>query len=183
MSDTPPPSPPPAPASFWQRRIVHPIIQQLTQGISPEKIALTLAIGSALALFPIVGTTTLLCLLFGIVLRLNQPIIQLVNGICTPLHLPVILALIRLGERLFGIPHTRLSIRFMSQLFWDEPGVFFHRFGTTALHAIVAWTLIMPVWITLVYFIARPVLAELNRMRAEAAVKTAETEPPVHPVP
>ena len=70
--------------------MIDPIAAQLTQGITPEKIALTLAVGSALALFPILGTTTLLCLLAGILLRLNQPIIQMVNALCTPLHLPVI---------------------------------------------------------------------------------------------
>ena len=36
--------------TFWQTRVRDPIVAQLTQGITPEKIALTIAIGSALAL-------------------------------------------------------------------------------------------------------------------------------------
>jgi uncharacterized protein (DUF2062 family) len=163
--------------------VVEPIVQQLTQGITPEKIALTLAVGSACALFPILGTTTLLCLIVGIALRLNQPIIQIINGICTPLHLPVILGLIRAGNFLFGHPHTRINIRFMNQLFWDEPAVFFERFGVIAMHAVVAWLLIAPFWSILVYAVARPVLQELAAMRATSAVKTTEAGPPDHPVP
>jgi len=183
VSENPGPYFPPRQPTFWQRRVVTPIVHQLTQGITPEKIALTLAVGSAFALFPIVGTTTVLCLIVGICLRLNQPIIQLVNGICTPLHLPVILGVVRLGEHIFGQPHARLGIRYMSQMFWDEPRVFFDRYGSIAFHAIVAWAVICPFWITLVYLVARPVLRELNRMRAAAAVKTTGGEPPVHPVP
>jgi len=45
-----------APArTSWQRHVIDPIAVQLTQGITPEKIALTLAVGSAFALFPILG--------------------------------------------------------------------------------------------------------------------------------
>lgn len=183
VPDLPVPCPPPPEGSFWQRRIVHPVVLQLTQGITPHKIALTLAVGSALALFPIVGTTTVLCIIAGIVLGLNQPIIQIVNGICAPLHLPVILGMIRLGEHLFHETHSKLSLRYMSQMFWDEPGVFFHHYGTIALHAIVAWAVITPFWIVLTYMIALPVLRELERMRAAAAVKTTTEEPPSHPVP
>jgi uncharacterized protein (DUF2062 family) len=51
--------------TFWQRRVRDPIVLQLTQGITPEKIALTVAIGSAIGLFPIIGTTSLLCFLIG----------------------------------------------------------------------------------------------------------------------
>ena len=153
----------------WQRHVIDPIAIQLTQGITPEKIALTLAVGSALALFPILGTTTILCLLAGILLRLNQPIIQIVNGVCVPLHLPAILGCVRMGQWLFREPRTYLHIRYMNQMFWDDPSLFFHRFGVIALHASAAWALLLPVWIPLVYFVFLPVLRELDRMRAAAA--------------
>ncbi|MGC4071325.1 MAG: DUF2062 domain-containing protein [Nibricoccus sp.] len=73
----PPSQLPPAAAAqsakrnFWQRRVRDPLVAQLTQGITPEKIALTLAVGTACALFPIIGMTTLLCALAAIALRLN----------------------------------------------------------------------------------------------------------------
>jgi uncharacterized protein (DUF2062 family) len=100
----------------WQRHVIDPVAAQLTQGITPEKIALTLSVGSALALFPILGTTTLLCLLAGILLRLNQPIIQIVNALCTPLHLPVIYFLVRLGSKLFDTPSEHMGIRMMNHM-------------------------------------------------------------------
>src|SRR5256885_328582 len=69
------------------RRIIAPILAQLRQGITPEKIALTLALGAALGIFPILGASTLLCAIAGIWLRLNQPVIQLTNYLVYPLQL------------------------------------------------------------------------------------------------
>ena len=179
MSTSPEPVTSEPPETPWQRHVIDPIAAQLTQGITPEKIALTLAVGSALALFPIFGTTTLLCLLAGILLRLNQPIIQLVNALCTPVHLPVIFIMFKLGYWMFGVPYTHLGIRMMNHMLWDDPREFFERFGTDALHAIAAWTLIAPFWISLVYLFALPVLREALRRR----IVPIAYQPPDHPVP
>ncbi len=162
--------------------MVDPIVHQLTQGITPEKVALTLAVGSACALFPIVGTTTFLCFVIGIALRLNQPIIQLVNGMCVPIHIPAVLGLIRAGEWMFREPKTNLNIRYLNHTFWGDPGLFLHRYSTIALHAVVAWAAVLPIWIPLVYFIFLPVLRELQNIRL-AAVATADRSPPANPAP
>ena len=176
------PSPPTAARTFWQRRVRDPVVLQLTQGITPEKIALTVAVGSALALFPILGTTTLLCFLVGLALRLNQPIIQLINQAFWPLHVPAIYACVRLGERIFGVRHVRISIFQMKTLLWNEPARFFHDFGTVALHAIVAWAVLAPFAIAGIYYLALPILRGIARIKAEAAAKAA-AKPPEHPVP
>jgi len=167
----------------WQRNVIDPIAAQLTQGITPEKIALTLAVGGAFALFPILGTTTLLCLAVGILLRLNQPIIQIVNALCTPVHLPVIYCFYRLGNLIFHVPNSPIGIRMMEHMFWYDPMEFFERFGLTALHMIVAWALIAPFWTIVVYIFALPVLREALRKKAVVASEPVQVRPPEHPVP
>src|SRR6185436_5374216 len=116
-----------------QRRVLDPIVAQLTQGITPEKIALTIAVGSALALYPMLGVTTIFCFLAGILLRLNQPIIQVVNYLCFPVHLTTIYYCWLWGDRLFGTPHPRMPVRAtaekMWRLLWDDPGQLIHQFG------------------------------------------------------
>ena len=57
--------------SLWRRWVVNPVVQQLTQGTSPAKIAQATAYGVTLGIFPIIGSTTLLSLLVGIPLKLN----------------------------------------------------------------------------------------------------------------
>jgi uncharacterized protein (DUF2062 family) len=153
------PSPPPAAAlpGFWRRRVVGPVLEQLAQGVSPEKIALALALGSALALFPILGTTTLLCLAAGLVFRLNQAILQAVNGLCALIWVPMLAAFVRLGNAL-SRPAAGLDLPLMLSLFRHHPAEFFQRFGVTVLHAVLGWAIVAPFWIGAGYLLLRPPL-------------------------
>jgi uncharacterized protein (DUF2062 family) len=168
-----PPSPPPVvpKASFWSRKVKEPIVAQLTQGVTPDKIALTVAVGSALALFPILGTTSLLCLIAGIFLRLNQPIIQVVNWACTPIHIPLIFYCVHLGEKLFGSPHTKFKLQEIAKLLWEDPLLFAQKFGLTGFHACVVWAIAAPFWVAIVYYSSRPIFRKMAKVRALAAVK------------
>jgi uncharacterized protein (DUF2062 family) len=158
----------PAPAKathrkFWQRWLVDPVMRQLTQGVTPEKISLTLAVGSAMALFPILGTTTTLCVIAGILLRVNQPIIQGVNAICTLIYFPLMLVFVRLGDAITGSKPSSLNIPLMISTATHHPRDFLKGFGVTALHAILGWAVVMPLWLPLVYFVALPVLRTASR--------------------
>jgi uncharacterized protein (DUF2062 family) len=158
-----PPSPPRR--TFWQRWLTDPILHQLTQGVSPEKIALTLAVGSALALFPILGTTTLLCLAAGVILSLNQPILQAINILCGFIWIPLLVAFIRLGDRLTGHPSGAVDLPRMMALARHHPGGFLREFGVTALHAVLGWAATAPLWIPLVYLVVRgPLRAAAERI-------------------
>jgi uncharacterized protein (DUF2062 family) len=185
----PAPLPTPSNRTFWQRRVADPVVAQLTQGITPEKIALTIAVGSALALYPMLGVTTLFCFLAGVALRLNQPIIQVINYLCFPVHLTTIYYCWHWGDRLFGTPHPKMLVRqtaeLMWHLLWNDPVQLMHRFGTTLYHATVVWALLAPLWIIVIYYSARTTLREIARIRAEAAKAAAAkvTDPGTHPVP
>jgi uncharacterized protein (DUF2062 family) len=144
---------------------VEPIIRQLTQGVSPKKIALTLAVGSALALFPILGTTTALCLLAGVLLGLNQPIIQAINATCIVVYFPLIAVFVRLGDVLSGSARSSLDVPLMISMFSHQPREFFSQFGVTALHAVLGWAAVAPVWIPMVYVVAlRPLRVAAGRI-------------------
>ena len=154
---------------MWRRWLVDPVARQLTQGVTPQKISLTIAVGSALALFPILGTTTTLCLLAGIFFGLNQPIIQGVNALCTFAYFPLIFVFVRFGDALSGSPRSTVNLPFMISLFTHHPVDFFRQFGVTALHAILGWAVVAPVWIPLVYLLALPPLRAAARRVASRA--------------
>lgn len=158
-----------------------PVVLQLTQGITPKKIALTIAVGSALALFPILGTTTVLCLAAAFVLRLNQPIIHLINQALWPVHLFVIYGCTRLGERLFGVTPVEFSVAHVKELLWKSPGAFLQEFGSSAFVAVVAWALIAPGYIAAMYFLMLPLLRSIRRIQNVA--RTSADEDPVPPKP
>ena len=151
--------------SFWRRRVRDPIIAQLRQGTTPDKISLTIALGLALGVFPILGSTTALCLAAAVLLKLNQPVIHLVNWLIYPLQPPLILVFIRLGEKLAGAPPVPFSITDMLARFKDSPAQFFRDFGLTALHGIVGWLLVAPLVVAILYFALRPGLRKMAKVR------------------
>jgi uncharacterized protein (DUF2062 family) len=151
-------------AGFWQRRVVAPILAQLKQGITPEKIALTLALGAVLGIFPILGSTTLLCAVIGIWLRLNQPVIQLVNYFVYPVQVALLLPFYRAGESLFGQPHVPIfSVTELMQRFQASPTQFLIDYGMVGVYGIVVWTLAAPLLLATLYFATRPLLRRLGR--------------------
>ena len=156
---------PPVPGrdSFWKRRIVAPIAGQLRQGITPEKIALTIALGFVLGVFPILGSTTLLCALAAFALRLNQPVIHLVNYFAYPTQFALLIPFYRAGETLFGKPHIPLSVPYLLGSFRNDPAHFLREFGVIGLEGIVVWVLLAPVLAGLLYFALRPPLRALAR--------------------
>ena len=156
---------PPAVAggSFWKRRIVAPIAGQLRQGITPEKIALTIALGGVFSIFPIIGATTILCAAAAYALRLNQPVIHLVNYCAYPAQFALLIPFYRVGETLFGKPHIPLSIPFLLGRFRESPGQFMRDFGMIGVQGIVVWVLVAPPLAAVIYFALRPMLQTLGR--------------------
>lgn len=156
-------------SSFWQRRIVAPIAAQLKQGITPEKIALTLALGAVLGIFPILGATTLLCALAGFFLRLNQPIIQLTNYFIYPVQIALLIPFYRVGESLFQqkpVPITDVSA--LITRFSESPLQFMADYGMVGVYGIVVWCLCAPLAVATLYFSLRPLLTRLQRRQRAA---------------
>ena len=149
---------------FWQERVVAVIVAQLTQGFTPQKIALTIALGLNLGVFPILGCTTLLCALAAFCLKLNQPVIQLVNWLVYPLQFMLLLGFVRIGEWLMRAPPVPFSIPELLRKFQESPGKFMQEFGMTGVHGIVAWFVIAPFAIALIYFLLLPPLKKLSQL-------------------
>lgn len=147
--------------TFWRERVLGLLIGQLKQGITPEKIALTIALGLMLGIFPIFGVTTLLCLGAGILLKLNQPILQMVNYLVSGLQLAMILMFVRIGEFVVRAQPVSFSISEMFQKFHKSPLKFFQEFGMTGLHGIVGWLITAPFVGALLYFILVPLMRKL----------------------
>ena len=150
---------------FWQERVVALIAAQFTQGFTPQKISLTVTLGLTLGVFPIFGATTTLCALAGLWLKLNQPVIQLVNYLASPLQLALILVFVRIGEWIMRAPRVSFSIPELFRKFHESPANFFREFGLTGLHGIIAWLVIAPFFAALVYFLLLPPLKKLAVMK------------------
>ena len=71
-------------------------------GISPQRLALTLALGFAIGCIPMFVIPTALCLVVALLLRLNVPAIQAANYAAMPLQVALIFPFVRFGAWMFA---------------------------------------------------------------------------------
>ena len=119
--------------------------------------------GATLGLFPIMGATTVLCLLAGVMFRLSHPALQLVNYAVYPLQVSLILAFVRVGERLLGAAPVAFSPLTLVARFQQDPARFLAEFGVTGLRGILGWFVVAPFVATVLYFV---LLTPLRRAAA-----------------
>ena len=142
----------------WLRaRIWEPILGMLRHGLSPEGLAWSLAVGVAIGIIPLFGTSTMLCVGAAFAFRLNQPAMQLANYLAYPLQILLILPFIRLGERLFGAPHLPLSLALLEEALRVDARGAIRLFWASLWHASVAWLLVVPIPVILVAWGLSPV--------------------------
>ena len=148
---------------FFKRRLIRPILDLLRQGVTPEKIALSVALGATLGVIPVLGWSTTLCAIAAIVLRLNLPAIQIVNYFVYPAQIALLVPFFRWGEKLFRAPHFPISVPQIYALFHAGAWIAVKLLWTTIWHAIVVWGMMAPVFVGLVYAILLPLLRRALR--------------------
>src|SRR6202035_779984 len=83
---------------FSSRRLVRPFLDLLRQAVTPEKIALSVALGVTLGVFPVLGSTTALCALAAFAWQLNLPVTEIVNYFIYPLQIALLIPFFRAGR-------------------------------------------------------------------------------------
>ncbi|NUN06738.1 MAG: DUF2062 domain-containing protein [Bdellovibrio sp.] len=138
---------------------------QVRQGATPEGLALTCAVGFTIAVFPVLGVTTVLCLLVGQIMRLNQPVLQTVNYALAPLQLLMIPLYLKLGAWIFQVPAVSINPLTMVEEFMDSPQTFLQEYWVASLQSLVAWAVVTPVATVGVYFVTRTVFQGYQKLR------------------
>ncbi len=142
------------------------VIDWLRQGISPRRLALTLALGFAIGCIPVIGVPTVLCAAVALGLRLNLPAIQAANYAAMPFQLALIVPFVRLGGKLFSI-WGQVSPAPGALLHLSSPGVF-SDLGAVAAHALVAWLLVALPAVVLLTATLTPMLRRIPALTTPA---------------
>jgi uncharacterized protein (DUF2062 family) len=126
---------------FSWKYITGLLSQALKQGMTPRKLAITCAFGVVISIFPIFGTTTLLCFGIAIALRLNIAIIQLVNYLFAPVQILLILPFIKIGTDLFGLNPFPYSSEQLVDLFKNDFWMLVKEAGLALFAGVGMWLL------------------------------------------
>jgi uncharacterized protein (DUF2062 family) len=152
--------------NWLNRRILEPLLSLLRQGISPDRLALCVAIGVVVGNIPILGVSTILCVGIALVFRLNLAAMQIVQAAMAPTQLLLIIPFVRLGEWILRIPPEPVSIRQAMALLAQGAGHAIIVLQNAMLHAGLAWILVAPLAVYSIHKLLTPVF-----VRASAQLK------------
>lgn len=112
----------------------------LVQGITPRRLAFTLALGFAIGCIPVVGIPTFACVVLALALRLNLPAIQAANYLVMPLQLVLIVPFVRLGGWLMS-SGSNPTVK-AGALLNSSPLKLLSQLSSLTGHAMLAWLVV-----------------------------------------
>jgi uncharacterized protein (DUF2062 family) len=148
--------------SFFQRRIVTPLIDLLRVGCSPRKLAWSLAAGIVIGINPLLGSTTLVALFFAYLLRLNLVASQIANHLVYPLQLLLFLFFIKTGDLLFHTGRLPLEGHALFHAARVHPWATTRQLWTWEWHALIVWAVFAAILCPILAAIFTPILTRLH---------------------
>jgi uncharacterized protein (DUF2062 family) len=144
----------------------HVIITVLKSGMGPKRLSLCVALGIVLGIFPVLGVTTILCAAASVALRLNVAAMQIVNYLIYPIQIILLVPFYSAGSWLFkekteleGIRNILLT---MKNDFWGSMAGLWD----LTLYAVIAWTVICPILVLILFHLIRPAVTALVHKKA-----------------
>jgi len=153
---------PEAVREFVRCKILRPVLRQLRGGVTPRRMAWSLALGMVIGINPSVGLTTLLLVMLAWMFRLNQVASQIGSHVVAPLHLILFIPFIDLGVHLFHtrrLPLSRKQIEHLSH----HPLRLVHEIWQWEWHALVVWGVVAAIAMPLLALYLRRALVLLMR--------------------
>ena len=130
-------------------KIVHTVVLRLKealQGLTPQKASFSIALGAMIGLCPIIGVSSVVCVLSAAWPRVHLPILLVVSYGVTPIQWVLLVPFSMGGRVLFGQP---TQVADLSESLFSHPASFL---SVTVLGAVVAWVLFSCVVGVGVYF-------------------------------
>ena len=127
----------------FKDKFLKTIKKLLTEGVSPEKLGITVMLGFLFGIIPIIGINSIILAIIALRWRLNKVIIQIVNYAVYPLQLVLLVPFYKAGQWIFkseGSMH--ISISSFSELFSSNFPKAVSEFSFMLLEGISVWILV-----------------------------------------
>lgn len=142
--------------------MLRPLLRALRSGVTPRRLAWSLALGMVVGINPSVGLTTLLVVLVAWVFGLSKLASLIGTHVVAPLHLLLFIPFIELGVYLFHtgkMPMDRKQLEHLSH----HPFRMVHEIWRWEWHALIVWAVVAAVAMPLLAIYLRRVLVVLLR--------------------
>lgn len=147
---------------FVRCRILRPLLRLLRGGVTPRRLAWSLALGVVIGINPSVGITTIMVVMFAWIFGLNQVASQIGAHAVTPLHVLLFIPFMQLGVHIFHtrrLPLDRRQIEHLSH----HPLRLIHSIWQWEWHALIVWGIVGAVLMPLLAIYIRRTLVVLMR--------------------
>lgn len=148
-----------------ENRLTYVVAGLMSQGTTPHKVALTLALGVILGVNPILGTSTALCLIAALWFRLNLPLIQLINYLAYPLQIGLLIPFVQAGQWLFRAPPLPFGAAQIKAMVEEGLWNALRALWAYVLHGTVAWLLLAAPLGFAIYGSTLPLLKRMAQQR------------------
>ena len=148
------------------------------EGMSQQKMAICIAMGVCIGIFPVLGTTTIICAMAAFFLRLNLPLIQLVNYAVYPLQIVLLVPFYVAGSWMFGGRWPTETGQNLLDALQNDLWASMSQVWDLTLYAIFIWLLVAPAVALLLYGLLKPLLGKIL-----TAYRKARFEPDLSKLP
>jgi uncharacterized protein (DUF2062 family) len=142
--------------------VLRPLLRVLRGGVTPRRLAWSLALGMVVGINPSVGISTLLVVLVAWVFGLSKLASLIGTHVVAPLHLLLFIPFIELGVHLFHtrkLPMDRRQLEHLSH----HPLRLFHEIWQWEWHALIVWAIAAGIAMPLLALYLRKALVLLLR--------------------
>jgi hypothetical protein len=160
--------------SWWQRTVVQPFRRVVVEGSSPSKLALSMAVGAMIGIWPVPWTSTAACAVLGPIMRLSLPALMFANFMVTSLQLLLLIPFLQAGAWLFragSLPYTAAQVK---AILAQGVGHTLAVLGEAIARAFAVWLLVTPFAVGLLYLALKPMLERVHSRLVAQPVRTGD---------
>lgn len=141
---------------------IRPIQEVVRGGITPSKLSLSIALGFTAGVWPIVGTTSAIALVFIILFPVNGVIVQVVNLLLTAVDIAMVPTFVNFGAKFWASDSNEgFDVSKLMEALQSDPFGALSSFKDILIQGVVGWTIAAPFMTALVYIVALPVCMAL----------------------
>lgn len=154
---------------FLKRRLWQPVTNLLTLGMTPHKLASTVALGAVVGVVPALGVTTIIGTALAARFRLNIAATILVSYLVHPLQILLALPFIKAGIYVFGLAELQFSFDEIIAMFKADWLHALSKLWMANLAGVAAWAVVALPAGAMLYLLLLPVLRRLLPQTANSA--------------